>query len=59
MIGIELKGRVAPVLQALLERGIWGLPAGLNVLRLLPPLIISEADLSLAVNAIREALGDG
>ncbi|HET9512320.1 MAG TPA: aspartate aminotransferase family protein [Gemmatimonadales bacterium] len=59
MIGIELKGRVAPVLQALLERGIWGLPAGLNVLRLLPPLIISEADLALAVNAIREVLADG
>jgi acetylornithine/LysW-gamma-L-lysine aminotransferase len=59
MIGIELKGRVAPVLQALLERGIWGLPAGPNVLRLLPPLIIAEADLALAVTAIREALGDG
>jgi LysW-gamma-L-lysine/LysW-L-ornithine aminotransferase len=36
--------------------GIWALPAGLNVLRLLPPLIIEEADLHRAVEVINEVL---
>jgi acetylornithine/LysW-gamma-L-lysine aminotransferase len=58
MIGIELKTRVGPVLKALLDRGVWALPAGLNVLRLLPPLTIPEDDLTPAVTAIRETLAD-
>jgi acetylornithine/LysW-gamma-L-lysine aminotransferase len=56
MIGIELKGKVTPVLQTLMERGVWALPAGLNVLRLLPPLVIEKSDLERAVGAIREVL---
>jgi acetylornithine/LysW-gamma-L-lysine aminotransferase len=56
MIGIELKRKVGPVLAQLMERGVWALPAGLNVLRLLPPLTIPEDDLALALGAIREAL---
>jgi acetylornithine/LysW-gamma-L-lysine aminotransferase len=56
MIGIELRGKVTPVLQKLMERGVWALPAGLNVLRLLPPLVIEEADLHRAVAVINEVL---
>ena len=56
MIGLELRGRVTPVLQALQARGVLALPAGTNVLRLLPPLIITEAELSRAVDSIAEAL---
>ena len=56
MIGIELKGRVAPVIDKLMERGVWALPAGLNVLRLLPPLNIPESDLDFALDAITEIL---
>ena len=41
------------------ERGGWALPAGLNVLRLLPPLVIPEGELELAVGTIGEVLGDG
>ncbi len=58
MVGLELKSKVTPVLQALMERGVWALPAGLNVLRLLPPLVIEPADLEEAVRAIREVLAD-
>jgi len=32
------------------------LPAGLNVLRLLPPLVISQADLEQVAEAIEAAL---
>ncbi|MDX1522029.1 MAG: aminotransferase class III-fold pyridoxal phosphate-dependent enzyme, partial [Anaerolineae bacterium] len=56
MIGIELKGKVTPILKELMDRGVWALPAGLNVLRLLPPLTIDTADLETVLEAINEVL---
>jgi acetylornithine/LysW-gamma-L-lysine aminotransferase len=56
MIGIELRQRVTPYLKALMDRGILALPAGNTVLRLLPPLVISDDDLRLVVGALREVL---
>jgi LysW-gamma-L-lysine/LysW-L-ornithine aminotransferase len=56
MIGLELRGRVTPVLQTLQECGILALPAGLNVLRLLPPLILSRNEAQYAVDVIAEVL---
>ena len=58
MIGIELRGRVTPVLQQLQERGVLALPAGMNVLRLLPPLIISQDELEQLRDAVIEVLSD-
>jgi acetylornithine/LysW-gamma-L-lysine aminotransferase len=57
LVGLELKERVQPFLMALLERGILALPAGPTVLRLLPPLIISYADLETVVTTLEEVLG--
>jgi acetylornithine/LysW-gamma-L-lysine aminotransferase len=56
MIGIELKSRVTPVLMSLQEQGILALTAGNNVLRLLPPLIVTEAQLQETLTAIEHAL---
>lgn len=56
MIGVELRSKVTPVLQTLMERGVWALPAGLNVLRLLPPLVIEQDDLEQVVKVIGEVL---
>lgn len=56
MTGIELRGKVTPILQQLVERGVWALPAGLNVLRLLPPLVIEQSDLETVVQTIGEVL---
>jgi len=56
MIGVELRGKVTPVLQQLMERGVWALPAGLNVLRLLPPLVIEQSDLEQVVEMIGQVL---
>ena len=56
MVGLELRGRVTPVLKALQECGVLALPAGLNTLRLLPPLIISREELAIVINAIKEVL---
>ncbi len=56
MVGLELRGRVTPVLKGLQEQGVLALPAGLNTLRLLPPLIISREELQILVDAIAEVL---
>ncbi|RMF06048.1 MAG: aspartate aminotransferase family protein [Chloroflexi bacterium] len=56
MVGVELRGKVTPVLQQLIQRGVWALPAGLNVLRLLPPLVIQEEDLARVTAVIGEVL---
>jgi acetylornithine/LysW-gamma-L-lysine aminotransferase len=56
LIGIELKERVQPTLAALMERGILALPAGPNVLRLLPPLVIEHKQLDQVVAAIGDVL---
>ncbi len=56
LIGIELRGKVAPVLRAMQERGVLALPAGPTVLRLLPPLGIAEDDWNEALQQVLETL---
>lgn len=57
MVGIELREKVAPTLKALMiDHGVIALPAGPNVLRLLPPLIIDRDEVDLAVAAIGRVL---
>ncbi len=56
MVGIEIKQKVAPYLNALAERGVLALPAGLTVIRLLPPLVISWEQLERVVAALKEVL---
>ncbi len=56
LVGLELKERVQPFLPALMELGVLALPAGPNVLRLLPPLVISYAQLDRVVVAVGSVL---
>ncbi len=56
MIGIELKQKVAPYLQALQQRGVLALSAGMNVIRLLPPLVITRQQVDRVVEAISDVL---
>jgi acetylornithine/LysW-gamma-L-lysine aminotransferase len=56
MIGIELRHKVTPVLRALQEQGVLALPAGATVLRLLPPLVVSQEQLEIAAQAIETVL---
>jgi len=53
MIGIELKRKVAPYLDALLHRRVIALPAGLTVIRLLPPLVITYPQLDQVLQALQ------
>jgi acetylornithine/LysW-gamma-L-lysine aminotransferase len=56
MVGIELKQKVTPFLQALMSQGVLALPAGLTVMRFLPPLVISQSDLARAADAVEQVL---
>ncbi|MDI9547760.1 MAG: acetylornithine/succinylornithine family transaminase [Chloroflexota bacterium] len=59
MAGIELRERVGPYLRALMEEhAVLALPAGSNVLRLLPPLVISAEEIEIGVEAIARVLSD-
>lgn len=42
LIGVELRGKSAPVVRALQERGVLALPAGPSVVRFLPPFVAEE-----------------
>ncbi len=52
MIGIELRVRSTPYLKQLQERQILALPAGSTVIRLLPPLVITQSQMSQVLNEL-------
>ena len=56
MIGIEMKQKVAPYIKILQEKRIIALNAGMTVIRLLPPLVISYEQLDHLVNVLTEVL---
>ncbi len=59
LLGIELRDRVAPLLAALEAKGFLAISAGSTVLRLLPPLVISDDDWSAGLQAIEETIVGG
>ena len=56
MVGVELKGKAAPYLAALAERGVLALSAGATVIRFLPPLVISAEDVDAVVQQVAAVL---
>ncbi len=56
LVGVELYVKVAPILQSLQQRGVLALPAGPNVIRLLPPLVVQRADLERVAERLEEVL---
>jgi len=56
MVGIELKQKVAPYLKALQDHNILALNAGMTVLRLLPPLVISYEQIDRLVVTLEDVL---
>ena len=53
MVGIELDGKARPYCEKLMELGVLAKETHENVIRLAPPLIISNEDLEKALEAIR------
>jgi len=56
MVGIACKEEVAGSIAALRENGLLTLPAGPNVIRLLPPLTVTYEEIDEAVKMIKETL---
>jgi len=56
MIGIELKQKSQEKLMHLLDQGIVALPAGANVIRLLPPLVIKKEQIDRVVTVLQNCL---
>lgn len=56
MVGVELRHRAQPVLAGLLRRGVIALPAGSTVLRMLPPLVVTENELDQVASAMSTSL---
>ncbi len=58
MLGVQLDIPAAPVIQAGYRHGLLLLNAGPDVLRLVPPLVITPADVDIAVERIAAVLGE-
>ena len=56
MIGIELKEKVAPYIKELQEKKIIVLNAGMTVIRLLPPLVMTYGQIDHLVDVLTEVL---
>ncbi|NQD68352.1 acetylornithine transaminase [Bacillus haikouensis] len=56
MIGIELEAEAKGYIELLRKNGLLTLPAGPNVIRLLPPLTVTEAELGEALGILEETL---
>ncbi len=56
MIGIEVKKPAAPLISMLLEKGVLAFPAGINVIRILPPLTITYKDLDFVIEKLIDVL---
>jgi len=52
MIGIELKYEVKDILMDGIEKGVLLLYSGRNIIRLLPPLVISEEDVTKVLETL-------
>jgi acetylornithine/N-succinyldiaminopimelate aminotransferase len=56
LVGIQFTADPAPLLADLRERGLLVVPSGNNVLRFLPPLVATAAELDQATSILRSAL---
>ena len=56
LVGVQLTTDVAPYVAALRERGLLATPSGGNVIRLLPPLNATTAELARSVEIFRDVL---
>ena len=57
LVGIDLKENAGPTIKALQDEGILVLGAGPTVVRYLPPLVISEAQIDRVIAATQKVLG--
>ena len=58
MIGVEMKFEVRDILMNLIKEGVLMLYSGRNILRILPPLVISEEDITKVLQSLDSVLSE-
>jgi acetylornithine/LysW-gamma-L-lysine aminotransferase len=58
MLAIEMRFSVLDIIMGSLERNLLVLEAGRNVVRLLPPLVMTEGEADLVVQVLSEVIGE-
>ncbi|WP_174730848.1 acetylornithine transaminase [Mesobacillus harenae] len=56
MVGIEMNIDIQPILKKLRDKNLLVLPAGENVIRLLPPLTVSKEEIVKAIEILKETI---
>lgn len=56
MIGIACHAPVAPIMQKMLDKGVFVLNAGESVIRLLPPLVVTKKEIDQVVGLLKETI---
>ncbi len=56
MIGVELNCKVKEIINLCIQKGVLFLSAGENVIRMLPPLIITYEEIDITMQTLEEAL---
>lgn len=54
MVGVQVRGRAGRYLSRMAKEGVLALPAGSNVVRMLPPLTVEEEHVDAVVDAVEE-----
>ncbi|GAB6148766.1 aspartate aminotransferase family protein [Stetteria hydrogenophila] len=57
MVGVDLRRDPGPVLRCMQERGVLALKAGVSVVRLLPPYMVTPSDVEAMVDVVAGCLG--
>lgn len=57
MIGVDLKEKAGRFVQKLTNQGVLALLAGANVIRFLPPLVITNDEIDRIVTALKTVFG--
>jgi LysW-gamma-L-lysine/LysW-L-ornithine aminotransferase len=58
LVGVELKTRAMPIVEALMAQGILVLSAGSTVLRMAPPLVITRQEIDQVIAVVKKILTD-
>ena len=58
LVGLELNVPIADVVSAATARGLMLISAGESIIRICPPLVISEAEIDFALNALHDSIND-
>ena len=58
LVGVELKKKSAPYIAALMGHGVMALSAGMNVIRFLPPLVITREQLGRVTDTLAQVLAE-